>query len=197
MNEALHPHHFAHQPLSNPNHPFNSPHAAPTLVSQHELDPLDFNPFDSQIDSQHDLDNPFDPPIQYDSRSQPRFHEIRPTGSINGFQQHHNQTNQFGVLSRTPARQQHEQGGGRGQFGVLTPHPQLPSQPHSHNEALGSLQNEFDMRPKPITDGGTTEGHFSNMKMIPDPPNLEEWKKKLFDVDETITMTEDEYVISS
>ena len=53
------------------------------------------------------------------------------------------------------------------------------------------------MRPKPVTDGGTTEGHFSNMKMIPDPPNLEEWKKKLFDVDEIITMTEDEYVVLS
>ena len=194
MNEALHPHHFAHQPLPNPTHLFNSPHAPPTLVSQHELDPLDFNPFDSQLDSHHDLNNPFDTPSQYDSRNQPRFHEIRSTGSINGFSSPHGHANQFAVLPRASARQQHDSGGSRGQFGILTPHPQLASQPQSNNSGLGSLRNDIDTRSKAITDGGTTEGHFSNMKLIESPPNLEEWKKKLFDVDDTITLTEDEYV---
>lgn len=79
-------------------------------------------------------------------------------------------------------------------FGVLTPHPQLSSQPRSHDEAQGRLQNEIDLRPVPITDGGTTEGHFSNMKLIPNPPDLQEWRQRLFDVDDLITLTEDQYV---
>ena len=82
-------------------------------------------------------------------------------------------------------------------FGVLTPHPQLPSHSRNHSEALGRLQNEIDLRPQRFSDGGTTEGHFKNLKMIPNPPNLEEWRQRLFDVDDTITLTEDEYVQSS
>ena len=65
----------------------------------------------------------------------------------------------------------------------------------NHDEQLGRLQNELDLRPVPVTDGGATEGHFSNMKRVLDPPNLAEWRQRLFDVDETITLTEDEYVI--
>ena len=62
----------------------------------------------------------------------------------------------------------------------------------NHDEQLGRLQNELDLRPVPVTDGGTTEGHFSNMKMVPNPPNLEQWRKRLFDVDEVITLTEEQ-----
>ena len=198
MDSPLHPH-FTTQQLHNPSHLFHPPHAPPTLVSQHDLDPLDFQ-FEPALENQSDLSdlqgrNPFDT-SQYDARTQPRFHEIRSNVSVNGFQQiqHPAQENPFEELPRASTRQQHGQTKDGGQFGVLTPYPQLPTQPRSHNEALGQLQNEIDLRPKPITDGGTTEGHFSNMKMIPNPPDLEEWRNKLFAVDDTITLTEDEYV---
>ena len=79
-------------------------------------------------------------------------------------------------------------------FGVLTPHTQLSNHSQNHSESLRGLQNEIDLRPQAITDGGTTEGHFNNLKMVPNPPLLEEWRQRLFDVDETITLTEDEYV---
>lgn len=76
---------------------------------------------------------------------------------------------------------------------MLTTHAQVSTQNLNHQEALGRQQNEIDLRPAPALEGGTTDGHFSNLKMVPDPPNLEEWRKRLFDLDDTITMTEDQY----
>ncbi|KAL9101097.1 MAG: hypothetical protein Q9163_003612 [Psora crenata] len=192
------PPHFTNQQLHNPNHLFPSPHHPPsTLVSQHDLDPLDFQ-FDPTLENQPDLPelqgrNPFDP-SQYDTRNQPRFHEVRSNAPVSDFQQvqHPGQGNQFGEIPRTPARQQLAQNRNEGQFGVLTLHPQLPSQPESHNEPFGQLQSEIDLRPRRSTEGGT-DGHFVNMKMIPNPPKLDEWRKKLFDVDDTLTLTEDEF----
>lgn len=76
---------------------------------------------------------------------------------------------------------------------MLTPQAQISTQNSNHQEVLGRLQNEVDPRPAPAQEGGTTDGHFSNLKMVPDPPNLEQWRKRLFDLDDTVTMTEDEY----
>lgn len=39
-------------------------------------------------------------------------------------------------------------------------------------------------------DGGS---HFSGMKLIPNPPNLEEWRERLFNIEGTIVMTEEEF----
>jgi hypothetical protein len=100
----------------------------------------------------------------------------------------------FGLLSASRPRPRQINDVDGGQFGVLSPHPQLLAQHLSHDEQLGRLQHELDLRPVPVTDGGTTAGHFSDMKMVPDPPRLREWRQKLFDVDENITLTEDEYV---
>ena len=80
-----------------------------------------------------------------------------------------------------------------GQFGILTPHPALPSQHHLPN----ALQHEQDLFPSPDQNGGKEGGHFSNMKFVPNPPNLEEWRTRLFNVDDIITLTEDECVNSS
>lgn len=80
-------------------------------------------------------------------------------------------------------------------FGVLTPHPSLGPQSRGQLDGVGS-QDVLDMRLPRYPDGGATDGHFKNLKMIPNPPNLEEWRQKLFDVDATIMLTEDEYVES-
>lgn len=42
----------------------------------------------------------------------------------------------------------------------------------------------------PIQNHGQIEG----LRLIPNPPNLETWREKLFHVDDTITLTEEEYV---
>ena len=39
-------------------------------------------------------------------------------------------------------------------------------------------------------DGG---GHFSGMKLIQDPPDLEQWRERLFNVEDTILLTEEEF----
>ena len=193
MNDPLHPHHFAHQPLDTTTHLFPTSTAPPTLVSQHDLGPLDFSPFDETLDGQTDLTNPFDTsPPPFDPRNPPRFHEIRSTGPLDAFPSQQHGPNHFDVAPRVATRRQNEQTKNQGQFGVLTPHPQLVAQPHSHAEALGQLQNEIDLRSKSEPKGGTTDGHFSNLKMIPDPPDLEQWRQKLFNVNETITMNEDQ-----
>ena len=144
----------------------------PGLASQLELDPTDPFQFNAQLDNRNQLQqlqqrNPYDqrPP-------QPRFQDLQ---------------------SQVPRADQLNNAFNRpGSFGVLTPHPEVPGQPQVQHEALGRLQSEIDLRPVAIQDGGTTGGHFKNLKMIPNPPNLEEWRRRLYDVDEVITLTEDE-----
>ena len=96
----------------------------------------------------------------------------------------------FSVLPRTRPQQTGEVNGG--QFGVLSPHPHLLPQHLNHDEQLGRQQHELDLRQAPVIDGGTTAGHFSDMRMVPNPPRLEEWRQRLFDVDDIISLTEEE-----
>ncbi|KAJ5221751.1 uncharacterized protein N7469_010638 [Penicillium citrinum] len=98
--------------------------------------------------------------------------------------------------------------------------PQVAAQPHLHNTAQtqdavgleGSTHNNSNdrialLRPtgpsfqQPSYEGlvqgpiaGSFAGQLQGMKLIPDPPNLEYWRDRLFHVDEMITLSEDEYV---
>lgn len=38
------------------------------------------------------------------------------------------------------------------------------------------------------------DGHFGSMKIVPNPPNIDAWRERLFNVDEPITLTEEEYI---
>ena len=107
----------------------------------------------------------------------PRFQEIRPNA---------------GAVSQQSSK--HAYHGQPGQFGVLMPlsQPLLP-QPN----ALDRIQHEDSMVQVPESMSEKKEGHFSNMKSIPNPPDLDGWRERLFHVNETITMTEDEYVAST
>lgn len=170
------PHHFAAQQLHDGNlFHAQQQHNQSTLVSQLDLDPSDPFQFSAQLDGHHALQH-LQPRNAYEHRvpPPPRFHEIR---------------------SHVPSTPQDSSFHRRGQFGVLTPHSQLPSQPQAHQETLERLQNEIDLRPTSVPGGGTTEGHFSNLKIVPNPPNLKEWRKRLFDVDDLIRLTEDEYAL--
>lgn len=203
--EASLPHHFPSRQLHDGTIFHSSPYPPHTnLPSQPDIALDDFQ-FDPQLANEPQLQHsqrgnvfessPFDAPRPH----RPRFQEIRSNPPVTSPQPNGvfdpSNAGLFGVLART--RPQQNTNGGRGQFGVLSPHPQQQSQPldpHlNHNEQLGRLQHELDLRPVSVTDGGTTEGHFSNMKMIPNPPNLEQWRRRLFDVDEVITLTEEQY----
>ena len=78
-----------------------------------------------------------------------------------------------------------------GQFAVLVPQSQATN--HTY-EILEQIQQGND--PAQVTRSangrGKKDGHFANMKMIPNPPNLQSWRERLFDVNETITLSERE-----
>ncbi|KAF2833192.1 hypothetical protein CC86DRAFT_365150 [Ophiobolus disseminans] len=42
-------------------------------------------------------------------------------------------------------------------------------------------------------DDGPSSGQFQGLKLVAEPPDLEAWRQKLFDVDDTITLNEDEF----
>ena len=178
MEGAL-PHHFHSHPLHD-NSLFQQP-SPHTLPSQFDLDPNDPFQFNAQFDVPSPIPQPqprnhvLDPGLQH-----PRFHEIQP---------------HVAPPAPCPPRARASSRPQGGQFGILTPHNQLPSDPQVHQAAFGRLQNHIDLRPAADGSGGTTEGHFGTLKIIPDPPNLEAWRERLFNVSEPIELTEDEYVV--
>ena len=178
----------------------------PTLASQQDIG-LDTFQFDPQLENPPEIHHPHEIHRSHQQNAyrqnafpersrpeQPRFHEIRstlpPSSQPNNAYSSHSDGGMLVFPSRARPQPSSEAGGG--QFGVLSPHPQLLPQHLSHDGQLGRLQHELDLHPVPVTDGGTTAGHFNDLKIVPDPPNLAEWRQKLFDVDETIALTEDE-----
>lgn len=179
--EAPLPSHFQHQQIHDPNSLFQPPPHHHTLVSQLDLDPSDPFQFNAQFDAPSPLShlqsrNVLDPQLDHE----PRYPDIQP--HISQLPQH--------VPSRPRAKNPTPAHGG--QFGILTPHRSVPRQPQAHHEAFGRLQNDFEVRPVTEAAGESAGGHFSNLKMIPDPPDLDAWREKLFNVDNVIELTEEE-----
>lgn len=75
-----------------------------------------------------------------------------------------------------------------GQFGVLTPN-------NLQHDSISRLQQEESVFESPESSDQKSNGHMPSDKFVMEPPNLAEWRKKLFDVDEMITLSEEEYVI--
>jgi glutathione S-transferase len=74
------------------------------------------------------------------------------------------------------------------QVTVQTFQPQI--QQRAHVEALAQAPVAATEDAAPSNHGS----HFQGLKLIAEPPDLEAWRQKLFDVDETITLNEEEYV---
>lgn len=74
-------------------------------------------------------------------------------------------------------------------------HTMLPSAP-PHEQPLS--QNLIPNFPNPPSIEASQppstrrESYFSNMKMIPDPPDLQKWREKLFHVEDTIVLSEEQ-----
>lgn len=76
--------------------------------------------------------------------------------------------------------------------------------PHQSNAALfhfGSPQDPHFAAPhvqiqppSEAQDAAKSDGKIEGLKLVLDPPNLDQWRQRLFDVDQTIVMTEDQYV---
>lgn len=65
---------------------------------------------------------------------------------------------------------------------------QFPSSLQSHVETLAETHVETHVR----DEAGAPSGHFQGLKLVAEPPDLEAWRQKLFDVDDTITLNEEE-----
>ena len=81
---------------------------------------------------------------------------------------------------------------------LLTPQAQATSHDLARQPALDRIQRENDHMQERMASGlGKKYGaHFRGMKLVRDPPDLDQWREKLFNVGGTITLTEDEYVPS-
>lgn len=75
---------------------------------------------------------------------------------------------------------------------MLAPQAWVPSQLQSQHNTVGRIQQEQEFFQTPEQSVGKSDGHFRDLKVVPHPPNLDEWREKLFHVNETITLTEEE-----
>lgn len=152
-------------------HSQTHPHA-PSLVSQLDLDPTNPFQFNPHLETHPSLQN-LQPRTAFDQGPLPRFHEIQSLTHANPHE--HIAYNRGGP------------------YGGIPPHHELPSQLLPQLETTERPQNETDSRSGPMQYPGGTKRHLENLKIIPNPPDLEQWRKKLFDVDGVIIMTEDQY----
>jgi glutathione S-transferase len=116
--------------------------------------------------------------------SQSQFHALPP----NGFQ--HPATTRFNLLA-APQPQQ-----------IQAPPPPRPQPPQQQLQQVPLPQPQVPQRIQQLEPQGptvqdddapvTNHGQFEGLKLIPNPPDLEAWRDKLFHVDDTITLTEEE-----
>lgn len=64
-----------------------------------------------------------------------------------------------------------------------------PSLDQPLQQSAGQFQKHVDWFSTP----DKQESHFGGMKLIPNPPDLQAWRERLFNVDEMITLTEEQY----
>lgn len=119
-------------------------------------------------------------PVSYQHDTSPRFAVAPPLPVDGGIPQH------FQAPPR-PAPQQAPQRQHAPQQNVPQQHVQQPVAPPQHAPP----------RPAPEPKGGLQgdegdSGQFKGLRLVADPPDLEAWRQKLFDVDDTITLNEDE-----
>jgi hypothetical protein len=65
--------------------------------------------------------------------------------------------------------------------------PSLQQDEQTQNNTRNSNSNDSEVVNIP-----NTGGHFGGMKLVPHPPDLQAWRERLFNVDDTITLTEEQ-----
>lgn len=82
-----------------------------------------------------------------------------------------------------------------GQFGILAPTPMpIPTGPVGHTSVqyVSSHASEDPMQSAGSANA-TAEKHGKLIsRLVPDPPDLQAWREKLFNVDDTIVLTHDQ-----
>ncbi|KFZ01207.1 hypothetical protein V501_10139 [Pseudogymnoascus sp. VKM F-4519 (FW-2642)] len=72
------------------------------------------------------------------------------------------------------------------------PHHPFLTPTHLQHNAIAKLQEDEDIFGSPGGSDQKSNGHLST-RVVADPPNIAEWRKKLFDVDEMITLSQDQF----
>ncbi|KAK6593049.1 glutathione transferase [Botrytis cinerea] len=135
----------------------------------------------------HPIAHQYPSPIPFErNNGHPQMHVQNPGIQNTGLQN----SIQNNGSPHTP-QQQHP---GPGQFGILTAGPSL------HHNPIGRLQQGLpqDLQQDDNLFGTPDEtdqksiGHHSH-KIVPNPPDLAAWREKLFNVNEMITLSEEEY----
>ncbi|PMD17583.1 hypothetical protein NA56DRAFT_648653 [Hyaloscypha hepaticicola] len=145
--------------------PAHLQHHAHSLASQAGLD----------LTGLEDPDSVFNQELRLQDPNGHAFQNALPYDRNHSHQPMHIQNN---GSPHTP-QQQHN----GGQFGVL--------RPLQHN-SIDRLQQQEDLFGTPDGSDQKSNGHLST-KIVENPPNLAEWRQKLFDVNEMITLSEEEF----
>jgi hypothetical protein len=130
---------------------------------------------------------------------------IHPTGvvpaprphQVSGFESRNSNNGRFSI---PPPRPGQGMTPGNSQIGQSEPGPRtLAHSLHTFSarnnelELVPSLDQPLQQFTAPESPGDKQEGHFRGMKLIPNPPDLEAWRERLFNIDEMITLTEEQY----
>lgn len=81
-------------------------------------------------------------------------------------------------------------------YGIATPQPSFTGSVPSSDPQLG-LRTGSGSIPQPGNSGppALSSSNFEGLKLVSNPPDLQQWREKLFNVDELIVLTENEYVV--
>lgn len=73
------------------------------------------------------------------------------------------------------------------------PSQQPSQQPIQQSPQLQQYSSPLDSQAGEDVATLASHGQFKGLRLIPNPPDLDEWRQRLFDVDDTITLTEDQF----
>lgn len=97
----------------------------------------------------------------------------------------HDKSPQQNHIMPPPPQQQQQQ---NGQFGILAP-TQMPAAASAIPHTNVSFANQT---PDAAAGADTSHGKKLVTKLVVDPPDLQAWREKLFNVDDTIALTQEE-----
>ena len=82
-------------------------------------------------------------------------------------------------------------------YGIATPQPSFTGSVPSSSEPQLGLQTGSSSIRQPGNSGPPAfpSSNFEGLKLVSNPPDLQQWREKLFNVDELIVLTENEYVV--
>jgi len=84
-------------------------------------------------------------------------------------------------------------------YGIATPQSSFTGSVPSSEPQLGLQTGSSSIHQlgnsRLVTDSSFSSSNFEGLKLVSNPPDLQQWREKLFNVDELIVLTENEYVV--